>query len=239
MTDRHAETSPRRAAIIAGIGYVAIFILAIFANFFVRLGLVAPGDAATTFANISESELLFRLGIIAFLVVFILDIVVAWALYILFRSVNSDLSLLTAWSRLVYTVFLGVALIFMFDVLRLVSEAGFLSVFEPAELQAQVMLSMDAFNNTWLIGLACFGFHLILLAYLLAASSSAPKLLAVIVGIAGAAYMLDTTANTLLTSYSEYENVFLAIVGIPSIVGELWLAFWLLLRGGKENTTGA
>ena len=54
--------SPRRAAIIAGIGYAAIFVLAIFANFFVREGLVVAGDAAATFANIAESETLFRAG---------------------------------------------------------------------------------------------------------------------------------------------------------------------------------
>jgi hypothetical protein len=48
--------SPRRAALIAGIGYLIIFVLAIFANFFVVEGLVVPGDATATVDNITGSE---------------------------------------------------------------------------------------------------------------------------------------------------------------------------------------
>jgi hypothetical protein len=58
--------SPRRAALIAGIGYLIIFVLAIFANFFVVEGLVVPGDATATVDNITGSEGLFRSGLVAF-----------------------------------------------------------------------------------------------------------------------------------------------------------------------------
>jgi hypothetical protein len=44
--------TPRQYALIAGVGYVVLFVLAIFANFFVREGLVVTGDAAQTAANI-------------------------------------------------------------------------------------------------------------------------------------------------------------------------------------------
>lgn len=46
MANRHAEVAPGQAARIAGSGYLAIFVLAIFANFFVRERLIDPGDAA-------------------------------------------------------------------------------------------------------------------------------------------------------------------------------------------------
>ncbi|MFV9672988.1 MAG: DUF4386 domain-containing protein [Acidimicrobiia bacterium] len=235
MTSRIAETSPRVAARIAGIGYLIIFVLAIFANFVVREGLIDPDDAATTFANIADSEFLFRAGIVGFLAVFIVDVVIAWALYILFKSVNKELSLLTAWFRLVYTVFLGVALIFFFVVLDLVSGAGYLSAFEPGQLDVQVMLLLNAFNYAWLIGLAGFGIHLMLLGYLLLASDSAPRVLGILLAIAGAAYVFDTVANALLSSYAEYETVFLLIVAVPSVVAELWFAVWLLARGGVRQ----
>jgi small-conductance mechanosensitive channel len=132
LTNRHAEISPRQAARIAGYGYLAIFVLAIFANFFVRERLIEPGDAAATASNIMGSEALFRLGLVSFLAVFVLDLVIAWALYVLFRHVSRDVSLLTAWFRLVYTTLLGVALIFLFLVLQLVSGAGYLTAFEAA-----------------------------------------------------------------------------------------------------------
>ena len=66
--------SARGAAIIAGSGYVVLFVLAIFANFFVREGLVVADDAIATFENIAQSEFLFRAGIAAFLVIFLVDV---------------------------------------------------------------------------------------------------------------------------------------------------------------------
>ena len=227
-----SETSPRTAARIAGIGYLIIFVLAIFANFVVREGLIDPDDAAATFTNIADSEFLFRAGMVGFLAVFIVDVVIAWALYVLFKTVGKQLSLLTAWFRLVYTVFLGVALIFFFVVLDLVSGADYLMVFEPGQLDAQVMLLLSAFNYAWLIGLACFGIHLMLIGYLMLASGFAPRILGILLAVAGAAYVVDTLANVLLANYAEYETVFLLIVAVPSVVGELAFAVWLL-RGGR------
>jgi hypothetical protein len=229
------ETSPRTAARIAGIGYLIIFVLAIFANFVVREGLLEPDNAAATFASIADSEFLFRAGIVSFLAVFIVDVVIAWALYVLFKNVSKELSLLTAWFRLVYTVFLGVALIFFLVVLDLVSGAGYLTAFEPGQLDAQVMLMLNAFNYAWLIGLAGFGIHLMLLGYMMLASGIAPRVLGVLLAVAGAAYVFDTAANALLSNYAEYETLFLLIVAVPSVVGELAFTVWLLRRGGVQQ----
>lgn len=235
MTSHVTATSPRRAALIAGVGYLIIFVLGIFANFFVRTGLVDPDDAAATFANITNSEFLFRTGLVAFLIVFIADVVVAWALYVLFRTVRKELSLLTAWFRLVYTVFLGVAVIFLFLALGLVSGAGYLVAFDSGQLDAQVMLALKAFNYTWLIGLACFGIHLMFIGYLMLASTAAPKALGIVLAVAGAAYVVDTLAYSLLSNYAELETAFLVMVALPSVIGELAFAVWLLMRGGKQQ----
>ncbi len=235
MTSQLTETTPRQAARIAGVGYVILFVLAIFANFFVRTGLIEVDDAAATFAKITESEFLFRTGLVSFLIIFIVDVVVAWALYIVFREVSRHLSLLTAWFRLVYTVFLGVAVIFLFVVLGLISGAGYLNAFDPGQLDAQAMLVLEAFNYTWLIGLACFGIHLILIGSMMMASGIAPKPLGIVLAIAGSAYVIDTLAYSLLSNYADYAGLFLAIVAIPSIIGELTFTVWLLTQGRKGS----
>jgi len=234
MKSQLTETSPRTAARIAGFGYLILFVLGIFANFFVRTGLIEPDDAATTFTNIANSEFLFRTGLLSFLIIFLLDVVIAWALYVLFRSISKELSLLTAWFRLVYTVFLGVAVIFFFAVLRLVEGAEYLTAFDTGQLDAHAMLLLDAFNYTWLIGLASFGIHLILIGYLMLKSRVAPRLLGVVLTIAGAAYIVDTVAISLLSNYADYESVFLVIVALPAVVAELGFTIWLLTRGGKQ-----
>lgn len=227
------DTSPRRAAIIAGVGYVVLFVLAIFANFVVREGLVVAGDAAATAANIRGSEGLFRLGLVCFLIIFIVDVFVAWALYIVFRGVNRDVSLLGAWLRIVYTVFLGVAIIFFYQTLQLLGGADFLGAFAAAELEAQALVALDSFNSTWLVGLAAFGVHLVVMGYLIISTRLAPKVLGYVLVASGVAYVVDTIAHSMLSNYAEYALPFTIMVAVPSILAEGWFGLWLLIKGGK------
>jgi hypothetical protein len=228
------EVPPRRAALIAGIAYLTIFVLAIFANFFAIEGLVVPGDAATTTANIVESEGLFRAGLDSFIVVFVLDVGIAWGLYILFRQINRDWSLLQAWLRVVGATLLGASLIFLYLVLQLVGGAESLGAFDQGQLDAQVMTYLSGFDFLWLIGLFCFGVHLIVVAYLLLRSGYVPRLLGYLLILAGAAYSIDTLAHALLVDYADVEALFQALVIPASIVAELWLALWLVIKGGKQ-----
>lgn len=227
--------SPRRAARIAGVGYVLIFLLAIFANFFVREGLVESGNAAATVANITGSIGLFRLGLIAFLAIFVIDVVIAWALHIVFRDGNRDLSLVTAWFRLVYTVLLGVALVFFFQVLQLLSGADYVAALGSDQVDAQVMIALDSFNAAWLVGLAAFGLHLVLLGVLVIRSGLAPRWMAYLLMLAGGAYVLDTVANATLANYADLASAFLIVVALPSVIGEGWLGLWLLLSRRTER----
>ena len=226
--------SLRRYGIIAGAGYVLLFVLAIFANFLVREGLIVAGDAAQTAANIRGSEMLFRMGLISFMLVFVIDVPVAWALYVLFSPVNRNLSLLSAWFRIVYTVFMGVALIFFFQALQLYSNAEFLRVFTEEQLNAQALTALDLFNSTWLIGLLVFGVHLVIAGVLLIKSRWTVPLLGYIVMISGITYIIDTAAHSLLANYADYAMVLLVIVAVPSILAEGWFGLWLLIKGGKN-----
>ncbi len=228
------KTNRRDAARIAGVGYVLLFGLAIFANFFVREGLVVVDDAATTAAKIAESKGLFRLGLVAFLAIFLLDIVVAWALHIVFRTEHHDLSLMAAWSRLVYTVFLGVAAIFFFQALAYYQSPAITEALGVTERNAQALLGLELFNSTWLIGLAAFGLHLIVLGYLVTRAADTPRFLGLFMIAAGVAYLVDTTAHTLLANYEEYATPLLMMVAIPSVIAEGWFGLWLLLRAGKK-----
>jgi hypothetical protein len=161
----------------AGLVYLLIAILAILANFFVLENLIVPEDAATTANNIMANELLFRGGIASFMVLVILDVTVAWALYILLKPVNKSLAMLAAWFRLVFATILGIALHNFLSVLQLLSGTDYLTVFETEQLQAQAMLFLNAFNYTWLIGLTVFGLHLFVLGYLIFRSATSQELL--------------------------------------------------------------
>jgi Domain of unknown function (DUF4386) len=221
------ETSaarPRRIARIAGASYLLMFALAILANVLVLDGLVAAGDPAATTANIASSPGLLRTGILAFLLIVLLDITLAWALQVVFRSVDRELSLVMAWFRLGYSVMLAVALVFLVQALT-VATATVASADTAAE---QTMHAIDAFKTTWLLGLCLFGVHLVLLGALVARSRFAPRVLGYILAFAGLAYVADTVAQLAVPGYSAVSGLFLALVAVPSMLGEGWLGIWLL-----------
>jgi len=68
-----------KVALIAGIGLLAIALLTPFARLGVLQALVVPAGATATVNNIIASEGLFRSGIAAFLIVIVMDVVVARA----------------------------------------------------------------------------------------------------------------------------------------------------------------
>lgn len=227
----------RRLAVWAGISYIVLFALAIFANFGVRERLVDQSDAGATFANLAGSQQTVRYAIVAFIIIFVLDVFVAWALYHVFRPAGAALSALAAWFRIVYTVFLGMAVVFLFAVLGLVSESGSMVGLAQASREAGTMLALDAFNVTWLIGLVAFGIHLILIGVMILQSQMAHWALGAVLMIAGAAYIFDTGAFTLVENYSANADVFTAIVAVPAVIAEAAFTIWLLTRAGR-NTAG-
>lgn len=222
-------TSRRAAARIAGVGYVLLFALAIFANFMVREGLVVDGDASATVANLTASMGMFRLGLVAFLVIAVIDVVVAWGLFVVLREVHHDLALLAAWARLVYAAVLTVALVFFLQVIALLTDAGIGAAIGPDAGGAQVMLALGSFDAAWLVGLVIFGVHLVLVGVLLLRSRLVPRALGVLLVLAGTAYVVDTVAHALLPDYAAVANVMLVAVALPSMIGEGWLGLWLLL----------
>jgi len=226
MTTSIADISLRKAAIVAGFGLLIMTIFAIFAEFFVRQSLIVPGDAATTANNIMANELLFRSGICSFIIVIILDVVVAWALYVLLKPVNKSLSLLTAWFRLVYATIFGIALANLFSVLLLLNGADYLTVFETDQLHAQVMSFLNAFSYGWDIGFVFFGLHLFVLGYLVFKSGYIPRILGVLLIIAGLGYLIDSFGKFLLPNYD-------ATIAQFTFIGELLLMLWLLFKGVK------
>ena len=200
---------PRTLSIIAGVSYLVIFFTAIFANFFVLESILK--DPIVT---IQENHVIVRFGILAFLVTVVFDVVVAWALYELYKKHN--LSGLSTLFRMMHAAIMGVA-VFALPV-ALISTTS-----------QEILKQVDNFNIIWLIGLFFFGIHLILLGRII----GKPKIIAVFLVIAGIMYMVDTGAHFLLQNYEEYSSIFLALVAIPSIVGEMSLALWLLIKGGK------
>jgi hypothetical protein len=214
-----ADHSRRNVAFAAAFSLLFIALLAPFAHFGVLQTLVVPADAAATTNNILASAGLFRAGIAAFLIVAILDIVVAWGLYVLLRPVNESLALLVAWLRVVYAAVFAYALVNLLDVAQLLQRTN-ATAGPAAQIQAQVASSIASFSNGWDLALAIFGLHLVGLGALLFRSVAFPRFLGALVVLAGAGYLADSFGAILVPDYALTVSVF-------TFVGEALLIAWL------------
>jgi hypothetical protein len=223
-TTATSESSLHRFAVVAGVGILLISVLAGFANFGAVENLVAGGDATTTAQDILASEGMFRLAIAAFVVVAVLDAVVAWALYAFFTPVNREVALLAGWLRLAYAAVFAVAISQLAGTLHLLRNADYLRTFTPDQLHTQALLKITDFHDIWTVSLVLFGTHLVLIGYLVYRSGFAPKLLGVLVAIAGAGYLMDSFGALLFSDYA-------ISVSAVTFVGEFLLMVWLLFKG--------
>ncbi len=201
---------PRTLSIIAGISYLIIFFAAIFANFFVLESILK-----SPLETIQQNNMMVRMGILAFIITVVFDVVVAWALYELYKE--NILSGLSTLFRMMHAAIMGVAIFTLPVALTLTHEQ-------------EILNQVNHFSIIWLIGLFFFGIHLILLGRIL----NKPKIITISLIAAGVMYMTDTGAHFILDNYDDYSSIFLALVAIPSIFGEMALSIWLLVKGGKD-----
>lgn len=218
----------QKTARFAGLLYLIIAVCGGFSFGYVRTMLIVPGDAAATVSNLMASEWLFRLGIVGDAVVFLSEIVLIALLYALLKPVSQTLTLAAVYARLAMVVMQGMNLLNYFFVLLLLSGAGYLMVFELEQLQALVLLFLNAYEYVALIWGAFFGLHTLLLAYLVYKSGYLPRILGILMVLASFGYLLDSFGNFLLP---QYDALYASVVVLLALLGELPLALWLLIKG--------
>lgn len=218
----------RQAALVAAFASFAPLIVGgvPFAEFYVFARLIVPGDTAETVRNILANRSLFLLGVFAHLITFLADVVLAWAFYALLAPVHRALSLLTAWFRLVYTAVALGALMHMVSAFRLIEDGTYGAAFGAEHLHAQVEVLIRSFRYEWSLSIVVFGIHVALLGYLVARSGYIPRILGLLLMIAGLGYVANYLGPYL---YPDLDLGFLFV----TFFGELIFAVWLLARGWR------
>lgn len=215
-----------QAALIAGLGLLVMTVAAPFAEFLVYKKLVVAGDIEATTQNIIANGGLYLAGIFAYLLVFIMDLLVAWALYVLLIPVNRSLSLLTAWFRLVYTAIALFAMLKLVTVYRMLQTPDYAALFGPEQMQAQVQLQLNTFRYEWGFSLILFGIHLLMLGWLVYRATYIPRILGILLAIAGLGWVIYELAPFLIPRVNPgYLMV--------TFLGETVFMLWLLLRGWR------
>jgi hypothetical protein len=146
--------------------------------------------------------------------------------YRVFSPVSRSLSMLAACFRLVYAGVFLVAVSQLLGVLHLLGNDAYLSVFSAGQLHAQALSGIGTFNDVWSAGLVLFGLHLLVIGYLGYRSGYVPRLLGVLLVIAGLGYVVDSFGAVLSRgSWTDVSSF--------TFIGEFLLALWLLIWGRR------
>ena len=230
-TASRAPTPQPKAALATAVSLLLMAILAPIAQFGVLKTLIVPADAAATTSNIAASLGLFQAAIAAFLIVAILDVLVAWGFYVLLRSVNEGLARLVGTLRVVYAALFAIAVLNLVDAAGLVQGATGAAL-QSRSLQTEVAASLAAFDAAWRIALGIFGLHLAGLGVLLL-RFSAPRLLAALVVLAGSGYLVDSI-RTIVGGDTALTISTFTFIGEALLI--VWL-FWRAARGPRPSAT--
>ena len=223
-------TSPhparRRDALIAGLGLLLMAVFASLATFGILERLITDGDASRTTSDIRAAFSSFRLAVLALFGVVVLDVVVAWALWAFFDRVHHTVAVLAALCRGLYAAVFAVAISQLVAAARLLGD-GRLSGPADLQLQSQVLAEVQEFDDIWSLGLALFGLHLLLIAWLAFVSGFVPRFVALLVALAGTGYLVDSFGDLLHATYT-FELASL------TFIGEVVLMIWLLLFAARR-----
>jgi hypothetical protein len=130
----------RQLARLAGALYLLNIVGGAFAIAFVPALLVVPGDAAATAYNVLAHEPLYRLALVAHVVILVTNVPLAAIFYDLFKVVERRLALLVASFTLVGTAVEAAGLLNQFAGLLLLGGGPYAGALPSAERQALAYL---------------------------------------------------------------------------------------------------
>ncbi len=217
-----ADASVNRTARWAGALYLAMAPFSLLGVLYVRAVRVVPRDAAATASHILASEWLFRASTVSLVISQILFILLVMTLYRLLEAVNKRHAVLMVILVLVQVPVLCLNELNHLAALRLLSRPTD-GAFTVAQLQAQAMLLLQMRETGILVAQVFMGLWLLPLGFLVFRSGFLPKLLGILLVIAGAGYVIDWLTQ-------------LQFHGVPTVSqftfwGELVFALWLLIKG--------
>lgn len=225
--------SKKKTARVAGMLYLIVVLTGIFSLGYVPAKLIVWNDPSTTFQNIIASETLFRLGIFASIICYITFLILPLFLYRLLQEIHKPYAIAMVLFAAISVPISLINLTNKFAVLTLIGKPDYISVLKTEQLQEQVMLHLNYYNNGIQIVSLFWGLWLLPFGYLVFKSGQLPKVLGVFLMAGCAGYLINFTGKFLSTAY--LESGISKFIAIPATVGEIGICLWLLIIGIKEK----
>jgi hypothetical protein len=208
---------------MTGILYFLVVLCGIISEILVKNVVFVPGDMAATVSQITTYGFIFRLGFVVMLTRLVFLTLLVLALYKLFGPVNRDVAVVMVAFGLVSVAVSMVALVFEFGAPLLLTSRDYSTLFTTDQWLAQVQffINMQVHADK---AAQIFSLWVILLGFLMFKSGYFPKLLGILMMVAGVGYMADFLVFFLLPQLD------VQIAGF-AFLAEVAFPFWLLIKG--------
>ena len=223
------ETTKQQAR-KAGLLYLVLGVSAPIGLLYVPGQLYVSGNAAATAEKIRASEWLLRLGIASELFHQVIVIFLVLALYRLFKPVGEALAKqLVILGALVSVPIMFVNVLNHVAALVLVGNADFLAVFDRPQRDALAYLFLRLHSHGIVVASVFWGLWLFPFGILVIRSGFIPRILGVLLMVAGSAYLASAFATLVLPKVAPL------VASIASVLemAEVPIIFWLLIWGAR------
>jgi uncharacterized protein DUF4386 len=227
--DRPDASSIRRTARMAGLVYLVTACVMVFAFMVQPRAFIVGGNAAATAQKILEGQTMYRIMVLNSLIAQVLFIFVALLLYQLFRNVDR-------WYARAMAVLVLVAIAADLVVtanrlapIDLLVGNDFLSVFSRPQREALSLAFLYLGGNLTVVLTMFWGLWLIPFGILVIKSGWFPKVLGILLMVAGFGYILTSfTYFVLPVQLKTFRQMLM-----PLYFGEVPIILWMLIRGAK------
>jgi len=232
MKTNELNLSTKALARTTGFFYLLIITGGLMSGMFVRGTLIDPANAEITLNNLVENESLFRLGFLGDLIMVLSDVIVSVLFYFLLVNVHKGLAIFAAVFRLLQSTVLGANLINLFKPILMIQGADKLSTEQLTDLSSDVLTQIQVFDYGYLISGVFFAINCLLMGVLLYKSADFPKIIGVMIFIAGLGYVFNSMASFIAPSLIEISTILMLCT---AVISELTFCAYLLIVGVRDK----
>lgn len=231
VDDMESRTNPGNGMWFAAAGALAAMALLAFPSIGAIDGILVPGAADTEATGGAVGDAIRSSGgalgaaVLALIGIVVLDVIVAWALWGVFRPRQPAAAALAAALRVAYSAVFAAAIGFLIDAQRLATGVGATGSLPQGVRDDLALQRLAEFDSVWDGALIIFGGHLAVVAWMLLRHGGVfAGIVGAFVAIAGAGYLVDGALPILVPAWDGGIAQF-------TFVGEILLIAWLITGG--------